>query len=74
MSEYIIDEKGKWKVQGSCKMLIEPSEEYKQQQLLEQQAREEQELLDSLIPTTEEIQKAETELLVVEILTDGGLI
>jgi hypothetical protein len=34
----------------------------------------EQELLNSLIPTDEEIRQAETELLVIEILTEGGLI
>lgn len=35
MSEYIYDEKGKWKVQGCCKMLIEFSVEEKNKQLAE---------------------------------------
>lgn len=28
MSEYIIDEQGKWLIQGSARLLIEPSESY----------------------------------------------
>ena len=38
------------------------------------QASEDQSVLDSLFPSNEEIRKAETELLVIEILTEGGLL
>lgn len=40
----------------------------------EVQMHEDQKVLDSLLPSSEEIRKAETELLVIEILTEGGLL
>ena len=39
-----------------------------------QQIKSEQERLNNLIPSAEEVRKAETELLVYEILIDGGLL
>lgn len=67
---YFTDEKGKWKVKGNVKILIEPSEEYLTQREIERQQEEEQELLNSLIPTDEEVTKAETELLLIELLEE----
>ncbi|WP_066505514.1 hypothetical protein [Abyssisolibacter fermentans] len=74
MSEYIYDEKGKWKVQGISKMLVEPSESYNQARLAEHQAEEEQKKLDSLVPTQDEIRKAETEIQIINLLQEVGLI
>lgn len=71
---YIIDEKGRWKVQGSCKMLIEPSESYLAERELEEQQRLEQELLDSLIPTEKEVLMAEVELNTINLLMEVGLV
>lgn len=67
---YITDEKGKWKVEGNVKMLTDPSESYLSEKELERQKQEEKELLNSLVPTQEEVQKAETELLVIELLQE----
>lgn len=71
---YIIDEKGRWKVQGSFKMLIEPSESYLAERELEEQQRLEQELLDSLIPTEKEVLMAEVELNTINLLMEVGLV
>jgi len=54
--------------------IIELTVEEITQRESEIQASEEQEVLDSLVPSNEEIRKAETELLVIEILTEGGLL
>lgn len=51
-------------------MLTDPSESYLSEKELERQKQEEKELLNSLVPTQEEVQKAETELLVIELLQE----
>lgn len=43
MSEYVIDEQGKWLIHGSARLLVEPSEEYIRQRELEEQQRQEEE-------------------------------
>ena len=71
---YITDEKGKWKVEENVKMLIEPSESYLAERELEQQIQQEQELLESLIPSDKEILMAEVEIQTITILMEVGLI
>lgn len=72
--KYIIDEQGKWKINGCCKMLIEPSETYIAKREKEQQIQLEQEKLDSLVPNDEEVRKAETDLQIASFLKESGLI
>lgn len=72
--DYIINEKGKWKVEGNIKTLIEPSESYLAQRELERLQQEEQELLDSLIPSEIEMLMAEVEIQTITILMEVGLI
>ena len=74
MSEYFVDEKGKWKVKGNVKMLIEPSESYIQQQEQERQQQLEQELLESLKTTEKEVLMAEVELNTINLLLDLGVV
>lgn len=74
MNNYIIDEQGKWLVQGIAKLLIEPSESYIAQQELVRQKQEEQELLDSLIPSDREMLMADVEIQTITILMEVGLI
>lgn len=74
MSEYITDEQGKWLIQGSVRILVEPSESYNQARLAEQQVQEEQELLDSLIPSEKEVLMAEVAIQTINILLEVGLI
>lgn len=74
MDKYIVDEQGKWLVQGSARLLVEPSESYLAQRELERQQQEEQELLDKLIPSKEEVLKAETEIQIITILKECELI
>ncbi|MBC8589322.1 hypothetical protein [Paratissierella segnis] len=74
MSEYIVDEQGKWLIQGSARLLVEPSEVYLQQRVLEEQQRLEQELLDNLIPSKDEMLMAEVEIQTITILQEVGLI
>ena len=71
---FIIDERGKWKVEENVKMLIEPSESYLAERELEQQIQQEQELLESLIPSDKEILMAEVEIQTITILMEVGLI
>lgn len=60
---YITDDQGKWSTRkGKKYLLIEPSQEYVTNQ-------QEEQLLQSLIPTKEEIQQAEFEIKTIELLT-----
>lgn len=72
--EYITDEQGKWLIQGSARLLIEPSESYLAQKELERLQVEEQELLDNLIPSDKEMLMAEVEIQTITILMEVGLI
>ena len=63
----MINEKGTWEKHNSFNLLVNPSEDYKQE--LEQQA-----ILDSLIPSQSEIEKAERELETITLLQDLGVI
>ena len=74
MNEYIIDEHGKWLIQGSTRLLVEPSESYLVQRELERLQQEEEELLDSLIPSDKEMLMAEVEIQTITILMEVGLI
>jgi hypothetical protein len=65
------DEHGVWEVQGNIKMLIEPSEQYKQKQEIEQLERE---ALDSLTPSSKEVEQAEFEVRTLTLLMEVGLI
>jgi hypothetical protein len=67
MSEYVIDEKGKWKKQGNHRILIEPSQEYLQQKI-------DEEKLSKLMPILEEIKQAEFEIKTINLLTELGVI
>lgn len=71
---FIIDEKGKWKIEGNVKMLIEPSESYLAQRELEEQLRLEEELFNSLIPSEKEVLMAEIELNTINLLIESGVI
>lgn len=71
---YITDEKGKWKIDGNVKMLIEPSDSYLAQRGKERLQQEERELLDSLIPSENEMLMAEVEIQTIELLMEVGLI
>ncbi len=70
MDEYIIDEQGKWLIQGSARLLIEPSESYLAQRELEEQQRLEEELFSSLIPSEKEVLMAEIELNIINLLLE----
>jgi hypothetical protein len=72
--KYIIDENGKWEVQGIYSNLIEPSESYLERIKLEQQEREEQLLLDSLTPTEKDILKAEIEIDILTLIQEMGVL
>ncbi len=74
MNEYITDEQGKWLIQGNARLLIEPSESYLAQRELERIQQEEEELLDSLIPSDKELLMAEVEIQTITILMEVGLI
>lgn len=50
MSEYIIDEQGKWLIQGNSRLLVEPSESY----LAERQREAEIEANRSKEPTIDD--------------------
>lgn len=54
--------------------LIEPSEQYILKLQVEREIIEEQKILDNLIPSQEEIQKAETEIQIITILMEVELI
>ena len=71
---YFQDEKGKWKIQGCAKILIEPSEDYLQKTQALEELTKQQELLDSLTPTAEEVARAELDLQIISILQEAGLI
>lgn len=71
---YITDENGKWSVEGNVKMLIEPSEGYLVERELEIQKQEEEELINSLIPTDKEMLMAEVEINTIILLMEVGLI
>lgn len=71
MSGYVIDEKGKWKVQRNCKILIEPSKEY----IAEKETiRLEEEKLNNLKPSQEEVEKADRQVNLINDLTELGVI
>lgn len=74
MSEYVIDESGKWRVQGLCKLLVEPSEKYLSDKEREEQQRLEQEMLENLKPSEEEIKQAEFEVRGLNLLMEVGLL
>jgi len=68
---YITDEKGKWKVYEDVKILIEPSIDYlnkKESEIIEQ------EKLEALIPTPEEIEQADFEVKSINLLSELGVI
>lgn len=71
---YITDENGKWQIEGNVKMLIEPSDSYLTRKELERIQQEEQELIDSLIPSEREMLMAEVEIQTITILKEAGLI
>lgn len=61
---YITDSQGKWSMRNGKKyILIEPSQEY----AIEQQ---EEQLLQLLIPTDEEIKNAEFEIKMIKLLQE----
>lgn len=71
MNKDIVEEndlRGKWLVEGPhARRLIEPSEEYIA-------SKEEEALLNSLIPTTDEIASAELEIKILNILMEVEVI
>ncbi len=71
---YITDEQGKWLIQGSARLLIEPSESYLAQRELQRLQQEEQELIDSLTPSKDEMLMAEIEINTIILLMEVGLI
>ena len=78
--KYITDEQGKWLIQGSARLLVEPSVAYLAERELETSQREEQELLDSLIPSIPTIEdrvtNAEVDIVTLEETIDtifGGM-
>ena len=71
---FITDEDGKWKVEGNVKILVEPSESYLAQNEIERQALLEQEALDALTPSPEEVLHAEIELKILFTLMEVGLL
>lgn len=74
MGEHITDEQGKWLVQGSSRLLIEPSESYLAERQAEEQARLEEELFNSLLPSEKEILMAEIELNTINLLLEMEVI
>ena len=74
--KYVVDQDGTKIVKGSFKILPSgsESEEYLQQRALEEQERLDQELLDSLIPSKDEMLMAEVEINTITILMEVGLI
>lgn len=68
------DEYGLWEKQGIFKFLREPSESFLKQLQDEEYLKIEEEMLEMLKPTNDEIRKAETELTVLELLMEVELI
>lgn len=71
---YETDVDGKWEVRGNVRLLVEPSEEYLQKLEIQRQQELEEKLLESLIPSSNEILKAEIDLQVLQILKECELI
>lgn len=63
----VTDELGIWKVQGNVRILIEPSEDFIQKS-------KQKELLDSLLPSSEDVEKAQFELKTLMLLMEVGLL
>lgn len=61
------NELGTWKVQGNMRILVTPSDEYIKNS-------EQQEMLDSLIPSSENVEDAEFELKLITKLSEWGVI
>lgn len=74
MEKHIIDEQGKWLIQGSARLLIEPSESYLAQRELERQQQVEKDLIDSLKPNEKEVLMAEIELSTIMLLLEMEVI
>lgn len=68
------DGNGKWLVDGIFKFLIEPSEAYLAELAAEEQQRQNQKLLDSLIPSADDVRRAETEIQIITLLQEVGLL
>ncbi|MBC3901314.1 hypothetical protein GH811_17015 [Acetobacterium malicum] len=74
MSYTKTNEDGLWEVDGFVEVLIEPSELFIEKRKIIDEEREQQKILDSLIPTEKEILMAEIEIQTIQILTEGGLL
>lgn len=76
MSKYITDEQGKWIIQGSARLLIEPSESYLAQRELERIQQEEEEA-NRTPPKEEALEQelANTNAMILELaeLIMGGM-
>lgn len=68
------DKYGVWEVKGNVGFLVEPSELFKEEQRKRRKAREERKILKKLVPSKEEIYKAESEISTIEILKESGLL
>lgn len=70
--DYIIDQDGKKEVKGNFKLLYEgnESEQYLSKKGQEEQARLEEELLESLRPSDKEVLMAEVELETINLLLE----
>lgn len=71
---YTTDIEGKWLEKEGYRVLIEPSVSYTNQREAERLEREQQDIIDSLSPTNDELLKAETEVQILELLMEVGLL
>ncbi|OXS26405.1 MAG: hypothetical protein BI182_08400 [Acetobacterium sp. MES1] len=74
MSYTKTNDDGLWEVDGFVEVLIEPSEVFIEKRKIIDEEREQQKILDSLIPNEKEILMAEIEIQTIQILQEGGLL
>lgn len=72
--KYEHDESGKWELCEVGRVLIEPSEAYLSELAAEEQERRDQRLLESLIPSADDIRRAETDVQIITLLQEVGLL
>lgn len=72
--QYEYDESGKWELNEIGRVLIEPSEAYLAELAVEEQERWEQKLLDNLVPSEDKVRRAETDVQIITLLQEVGLL
>ena len=64
------NENGKWNVKKNVKMLVEPSHSYIEKKQLEIKLQKQIYILEKLIPSQQEVEMAERDIQMIELLQD----